>query len=92
MDSKKGREKSQKDVSLLRNDSTVTNRRHSNISCFSSEESLPIDAPLVRQPSSSGDIDTVLPELTKKTQINGIKSSNTYLDDGEFREYIQDDA
>lgn len=92
MDNNKKRENSRKDVSFIRIDCPITKHRHSNISSSSSEESLPIDAPLVRQPSSSGDIDTVLPEHTKKTHINGVKSSNTYLDNGEFRESIRDDA
>lgn len=54
------------------------NRSHSQHSLYSdnSDESLPLDAPLVRQPRCSIDIDTI-----KSTRTNSIgKRENAYLD------------
>lgn len=80
-----------RDISFVRIDSLPSNNRHSYLSGSSSEESLPIDAPLARQPSCSFDIDTVPPVPNGKIQINGItKHPSTYLDNAELRESIQD--
>lgn len=61
------------------------------ISSSSSEESLPVDAPLVRQQRSSVDIDTVPTVLSNDAAVNGIaKHTNAYLDCSELRESTKD--
>lgn len=80
-------EKKQRDrrhIPFARIDVTPTNNRHSYLSGSSSEESLPTDAPLVRQPSCSFDIDTV------PAVLNGEIHASTYLDMAELQESIQD--
>lgn len=63
-------------------------RRSSIISIYSvsSEESLPVDVPLVKQPRTSIDIDKV--ELDKSEIIRGSRSS--YLDDLNLNDSIQE--
>lgn len=71
------------------------NRRHSNISISSdsSEESIPVNAPLVRQQRCSADIDTMTPEFSEKFLVNGVeKHRNPYLDDTELNDSIQEIA
>lgn len=91
MADKKQIENNRKYIPFIRIDSLPSNNQHSYTSGSSSEESLPIDAPLVRQPRCSVDIDTVPPVLTGNT--NGIgKHPSSYLDNAELRDSIQDIA
>lgn len=72
-------------------DSPASSKRQSLISASSSEESLPIGAPLARQARCSVDIDTIPSELRDKIEANGInKHANAYLDSSELRESIKD--
>lgn len=92
MDNEKRREYNRKSIPFIRIDSPSTSNRQSYISASSSEESIPIDAPLVRQSRCSVDIDTVpASELREKFDVNGIeRHSSSYLDNSELRESIQD--
>lgn len=90
---KKQREISRRLIPFIRIDSPSSNNRQSYISISSSEESIPIDAPLVRQPRCSVDIDMIPPELHEKIKENGIdRHSSSYLDNLELRESIQEIA
>lgn len=78
MDSNKNHRKS---IPFVRIDSSPTaNNQNSYISVSSSEESLPADAPLVRQPRCSIDIDisSVISEKSSTDRIERL--SNFYLD------------
>lgn len=57
-----------------------------SINSVSSEESLPVDVPLVKQPRCSIDIDKI--ELEKSEIIRGSRSS--YLDDLQLNDSIQE--
>lgn len=86
MDSKK-----RKVVPFIRIESPSVSQRQSYISVSSSEESIPVDAPLARQSRCSVDIDTIPTKLREKCAVNGIDGhSNSYLDNSELRESIQD--
>lgn len=78
-------------VPFIRIESPSVSQRQSYISVSSSEESIPVDAPLARQSRCSVDIDTIPAELREKYTVNGIDGhSNSYLDNSELRESIQD--
>lgn len=71
------------------------NRRRSIISMSSgsSEESIPINAPLARQQRCSVDIDTMLSKSNVKAQINAIpRHHDAYLDNFSINDSVQDIA
>lgn len=74
-------------------DSPMSSNRQSFISVASSEESIPIEAPLARQVRCSVDIDTILPEFNEKIAVNGFnRHSSSYLDNSELRDSVKDIA
>lgn len=79
MDSNRNHRKS---IPFIRVDtSPIANNQNSYISVSSSEESLPVDAPLVRQPRCSADIDTISPTISEKSSIDDIEIiSNFFLE------------
>lgn len=86
MDNMKRRD-NRRDIPFIQIDSP---NKRSYISISSSEESIPIDAPLARQSRCSVDIDTIPPEIMAKV-TNGIdRHSSTYLDNPELKESIKD--
>lgn len=91
MDSSK---KHRKSVPFIRNDSSsIVKNRSSYISDSSSEESLPVHVPLVRQPRCSVDIDTISLVISEKSLTDGNDSrSNSYLDSPDLQETIRDMA
>lgn len=91
MDNEKRKDYNRKAIPFIQIDSPSASKRQSYISVSSSEESIPVDAPLARQSRCSVDIDTVPTKLREKCEINGIdRHSSTYLDNSELRESIQD--
>lgn len=71
MDNSKNHRKS---VPFVRIDSaSLANDQNSYISISSSEESLPVDAPLVRQPRCSIDIDTISSVISEKSLADEIE-------------------
>lgn len=94
MDSNKQRDDRRRHIPFIRIDSaTATRNQNSYISDSSSEESLPLNAPLVRQPRCSIDIDTISLENDEKTITNGTEShSNSYLESLDLQESIKDMA
>lgn len=65
-------------------------RSHLSLYSVSSEESLPLDAPLARQPRCSIDIDTI-ESIVKPTRKNGINErENAYLDSAHLSDSIQE--
>lgn len=71
MDSKKNHRKS---IPFIRIDtSSMANNQNPFISSSSSEESLPVDAPLVRQTRCSADIDTISSVISEKSLTDGIE-------------------
>lgn len=80
-------------VPSIQIDSPISSNRQSYISVSSSEESIPIEAPLARQIRCDVDIDTVSPKHKQKAEVNGFNEhSNSYLDNSELRESIKDIA
>lgn len=93
MENARQRENNRRAIPFIRIDSPSSNHRQSYISISSSEESIPVDAPLVRQPRCSVDIDMIPSEVSEIIRENGIdKQSSSYLDNLELRESIQDIA
>lgn len=93
MNSDKQKQMNLRVVPSIQIDSPISSNRQSYISVSSSEESIPIDAPLARQIRCDVDIDTVLPKLKQKAEVNGFNEySNSYLDNSELRESIKDIA
>lgn len=91
----KNREQNRKTIPYILVDSPTANIRHSNISPSSSEESIPVDAPLARQSSGSIDIDTVPTEMRATVVANGIdKRTSDYSENAresqELKESVQD--
>lgn len=80
MDNNKQRDNRRKSIPFIRIDSQTTtitaNNRISYISSSSSEESLPVNAPLVRQPRCSVDIDTISLVIVEKSDENDSQSSS----------------
>lgn len=63
-----------KSIPFIRVDaSSLANGQNSYISVSSSEESLPVDAPLVRQPRCSVDIDTLSSVMSEKSLADEIE-------------------
>lgn len=89
MDNENRCESNRKVIPCIWIESPSVRNRKSYISSSGSEESIPYDAPLVRQTRCSVDIDTIPTELReKKIKVNGIDDhSNAY---SELRESIQD--
>lgn len=82
------REYNRRAIPYIRVDTLTANKHQPYISSSSSEESIPIDAPIVRQSRCSVDIDIVPMELGENVAVNGIDThSNAY---SECRESIQD--
>lgn len=83
---------SRKTIPFIRIDSSATlDDNNSCISISSSEESLLADAPIVRQPSCSVDID-MIPSLDPE-KINSHRHrrlSNAYLDTSDERDSVKD--
>lgn len=91
MNSDKQKQLNLRVVPSIQIDSPISSNRQSYISVSSSEESIPIEAPLARQIQCDVDIDTVSPKLKQK--VNGFNEhSNSYLDNSELRESIKDIA
>lgn len=86
--------KHRKSIPFIRIDtSSITNNQNSYISATSSEESLPVEVPLVRQPRCSVDIDTISTVISEKSFTDGNDShSNSYLDSPDLQETIRDMA
>lgn len=89
MDNNKNHQKSIPFIDVSR--STAANHLSSYISVSSSEESLPIDAPLVRQPRCSVDIDTISINISEKSFTDEIASrTHSNLDSPDLQESIRD--
>lgn len=82
------RRQNRRDIPSIRIDTAI--KRQSNISITSSEESIPVDAPLVRQSRCSVDIDTISSDVIDGVSNGTDRHSSTYLDNPELRESILD--
>lgn len=91
MDGKKNHRKS---IPFVRIDaSLLANGQNSYISISSSEESLPVDAPLVRQPRCSVDIDTISSVMSEKSLADEIECLlNSHLERPDQQGSIQNMA
>lgn len=91
MDSHK---KHRKSIPFIRIDSSSTaHNQNSYISASSSEESLPVDVPLLRQPRCSIDIDTISLVISEKSLTDGNEShSYSYLESPDLQKSIHDVA
>lgn len=65
-------------------------RSQISLDSYSSDESLPVKAPLVRQPRCSIDIDLTEPMVKPKRKIGMTERLNTYLDSMQLSDSIQE--